>query len=197
MMLLLGFLLGIFASGIAWLIVRLIVPRIHFVPEISKVPSADNKNGWRYRFQIYNIGKRDIIDLQLECLFYAKISSSNWLSTTIPFDKASSPKMRAGGLNAIYQVFPAKIDIKSHWNFDENIMKKAKDGTILLEDLLSYNETAYLRIYIFGYDAFSGARKLFTSKEYKLNDIKEGFFSGGKYKTAHVEVKENIQEATP
>jgi len=189
-MLLLGFLLGIVASGLAWLVVRLIVPKIYFVPDISKVPCEDNKNGWRYRFKFYNTGRREIIDLQMECRYRAKKNPTHstdlWFAFTIPLDNANTPRLRPK-LNLIYEIRPAEITaVKGYMNFDDDTRKKIENGTIAIEELLSYNGTAHLRIFIFGYDAFSGTRRLFISKEYKLSDIKEGVFSRSNYKTEHV-----------
>jgi hypothetical protein len=33
-------------------------------------------------------------------------------------------------------------------------------------------------VIVFGYDSFSGARRIFKSKLYGINDIKEGNFKG-------------------
>lgn len=45
-----------------------------------------------------------------------------------------------------------------------------------IEDLLSLDNNVKLVVQLFGYDEFSGARKMFISKPYTLKDIKHGTF---------------------
>ncbi len=58
-----------------------------------------------------------------------------------------------------------------------DIRKKAREGTLTLEELLKLGNKAYLKVYAFGYDKFSGTRKLFVSHSYRIGDIKDGSFS--------------------
>jgi hypothetical protein len=48
---------------------------------------------------------------------------------------------------------------------------KCADGTIRLEELMNAGNNTTLEIYVFGYDSFSGARKLFESMSYSQNSI--------------------------
>jgi hypothetical protein len=43
-----------------------------------------------------------------------------------------------------------------------------------IEELFSFGRNPRLRVIIFGYDAFSGSRKVFISKDYTLSDIADG-----------------------
>jgi len=55
----------------------------------------------------------------------------------------------------------------------------ALDGrTPTLENLLSLGTEAELVVWVLAFDEFSGARKAFISKHYRLNDICEGKFGG-------------------
>jgi hypothetical protein len=46
-----------------------------------------------------------------------------------------------------------------------------------LEDLLRLGDRAYIEVQAFGYDEFSGTRKLFQSDRLTKQDIHEGVFS--------------------
>ena len=47
-----------------------------------------------------------------------------------------------------------------------------------LKDVLSLGEDAAVQVHVFGYDAFSGARKHFKSPKYREHVIRKGTFSG-------------------
>jgi hypothetical protein len=50
------------------------------------------------------------------------------------------------------------------------------EKTLMLEDLLGLGTRASFQVIALGYDEFSGARKLFSSKYYTLDDIREDSF---------------------
>jgi len=54
------------------------------------------------------------------------------------------------------------------------ISKVAQVNT--LHDLLALGERARLRVFVLGYDRFSGARKIFKSKDYDTGSIRKGVF---------------------
>ena len=47
-----------------------------------------------------------------------------------------------------------------------------------LHDLLALGERTRLRVFVLGYDRFSGSRKLFKSKDYEASSIRKGVFNG-------------------
>ena len=47
-----------------------------------------------------------------------------------------------------------------------------KNGKLTLEDILDLGSSAFIRVYIFGYDKFSGSRRVFLSKKYFLEDVR-------------------------
>jgi hypothetical protein len=49
---------------------------------------------------------------------------------------------------------------------------------INLETLLSLGSEAEISVWVFAYDDFSGSRKAFASKKYKLEDIAIGKYGG-------------------
>lgn len=67
---------------------------------------------------------------------------------------------------------------RTNVRFPKALHKKAKDKQLTLEDLLSLGSRAKLEMFVSGYDEFSGAWKVFSSKEYLLEDIINGRFRG-------------------
>lgn len=44
---------------------KILVPKIEFSDQISKLKCNENNSGFKYRFKFENAGKRDIIDVQI------------------------------------------------------------------------------------------------------------------------------------
>jgi hypothetical protein len=60
--------------------------------------------------------------------------------------------------------------------FPKDIHRKLNRKTLRLEDLFASSEESYIEVQAFGYDEFSGSRKYFRSKLYRITDILEGPF---------------------
>jgi hypothetical protein len=175
---LIGIPLGILASLVAWWIqFCLITPKIRFSPFISKLYFKDA--GTRYRLKIKNFGKRGIIDIEVFPILRIKglrpELPNNWtnitLATTLTNNRISSLKV-----DRIFSILPESNTKFSDRIFPENIRKKYKNQELNLEDLLELGGNVKLVVQLFGYDEFSGSRKLFESNSYALKDIKYGKF---------------------
>jgi len=191
---LIGLFIGVGTNLIAWWILfHYIVPKIHFSPSISKIPTKDNKLGYKYRIKIQNSGKRSIIDVELRARLKIKGILDNpqhWRLVGIPLSKnmivnnfpiIKPAKQKTSGF--AIQIYINDVDEFSELSiYPEDIRKKSKEGSLLLEDLLSIGSETNLQIFVFGYDEFSGSRKYFESIFYTINDIKEGPFDGLKIK---------------
>lgn len=192
---LVGLVTGIFTNLASWWILfHGIVPDIRFFPLISKISSSnvidENMSGFKYRIKLENVGKRTIIDVELMARLRVKglrkISKDNWWVVYIPLE----PVMNSREYR-IPQVLPTAIGkarshiFELHINFvdefrtsklyPEIIRKKAEQKQLLLEDLLNLGRKATLDIATFGYDEFSGTRKLFLY-QYTVNKIGRGTF---------------------
>ena len=189
-----GFLFGIIASLLAWWFQsHLIVPNIQFSPFIGKIPSVENKSGYKYRIKLENSGKRSVIDIEIMARLRIKGVGdfpNNWkvyyiplgdLGITFRIPIMTRKKTKTSGHTItldIHEVVEFK-KLEKLERFPDNIKQKAKENTLLLEDLLSLGSEANVRIEAFGFDEFSGARKFFKSKFYTIRDIKEGRFYDG------------------
>ncbi|NKI33354.1 hypothetical protein [Croceivirga thetidis] len=162
--LLIGIPLGILTSLLAWwILTHKIVPKVSFGKFISKV-AIPNSEKYKYRIGIKNSGKRDMLDvdiiLELVVKGFDKAVPSNTSYIKLNLNKPKLPKLKKNG----------------RWALSINLNKLPDSlNGYSLEQLLSL-KSARLRVLVFGYDGYSGARKVFESKDFKLKDIKEQLF---------------------
>lgn len=193
-----GFLLGI-AVGIGtnliawWILFHAIVPKIRFSSSISKTrisTEPSDKSGYRYRVKFENAGRRAIVDLEVNARVvvsgigtYAKtttqwallpLSPNGDLRYRIPRLRPVKPGKKLRHIIRFY--LNAGVEFLSPSMFPSEIYRKVQRKRLLLEDLMQLGDSSYLEVEVFGYDQFSGARKYFRSKLYRLDDIVEGPF---------------------
>jgi hypothetical protein len=181
---LLGFFIGLLTSFFSWWVLfHWIVPKLEFSKDISKFPADDDSSGYSYRIKFLNTGNRSLVDLQVVARLSIKglTIPRNWFTIKIPLEwngdlKAEFPKL-SPKTNRIVRLFishAASLKVSSH--IPEHIRDKARLGKLTLEDLMALGSSSKLVIWVFGYDEFSGSRKLFKSYDYQSIDIKQGRF---------------------
>lgn len=183
---LIGLFIGILTNLIAWWILfHHIVPKIYFSHSISKIPTQEDKSGYKYRFKIQNLGKRPIIDVELIARIRLKGAGDfprNIRIVDIPLSKKAISHripiiMSGDDTGKILKLFVNEVDeFRDLARYPDYIKIKSNEKILLLEDVLSIGSEATLQIFAFGYDEFSGSRKVFISKFYTVDDIKEGRF---------------------
>jgi hypothetical protein len=181
---LLGFLVGLLTSFLTWwILAHWIIPKIEFSKDISKLKTEDDGSGYMYRIKFINVGRRGLIDMQVVARLLIKGLSipRNWVTIKIPLEwngsyKTEIPKLSAKSNRIIRLFLSSSPDLQMNSYIPEVIRDKARLGKLTLEELLSLGSRAKLTIWVFGYDEFSGARKLFKSYEYQAEDIKDGRF---------------------
>lgn len=181
MEIIIGFILGIIASILAWYILfHKIVPKVNFSDKVYKQPTEENPSGFRYLIKFQNIGRRKIIDieyfakLRIKGIYSHRINS--WKAIYIPFDDNRIPQVRSHRKDhkrIILQLCPTLINDIAKRSLPEDVKQKLRNETILLEDLMEFGRESELQIFGFGYDSFSGSRKVFESKIYRRSDIEE------------------------
>jgi hypothetical protein len=183
---LLGFVLGTISSFLSWWILfHVLVPKIVFCGFICKSPAADDSSGWRYAFQFANVGRRHLIDAQVSARLSTRTSAKvPWTNTLLVLDWAGATKVEVplvkntGWLS--YRVHPNQVaDFHRSAAYSDEIRQKAAAGTLSLEDLLSglaSEGKATLTATVAGFDALSGARRVFQSQPYTVADIRQGKF---------------------
>ena len=188
---LIGLFIGIATNLFAWWILfHYIVPEIRFSPLLSKIPNKENNSGYKYRFKLQNVGKRSIIDVEI--FVKVNIKGLGDFPTNIRIvDIPISNKLKAHRIpiippisedfnGKIIQILPNEVDeFKDLSRYPEYIKIKANEGKLLLEDVMSMGTETTLQIMAFGYDEFSGTKRLFISKVYTDRDIIEGKYFHG------------------
>lgn len=173
-----GAILGVLSSVAAWWILNhLLTPRIIFSPYISKKKNFFNKRGWIYMIKMKNTGSRSVIDVSyVAILRVSGLHMGNTTGVRIPLSYQSTPFIRRKVGNRILRLVPTAIP-RDDLSFFPNIIRdKHGAGILTIADFFENLESAKLVIHVFCYDHFSGARKLFMSKEYMYLDIREGKF---------------------
>ena len=179
MEIIIGFVLGIIASILAWYILfHKIIPKVDFFEKIYKDRTDENPSGYRYLIRFQNNGHRDIIDIEL----FAKLRIKGiyehrrnaWKAIYIPIDDNRIPKINSQKRNhkrIAIQICPTEINHIAKRSIPDELKRKLDDETILLEELMEIGEKSELQIFGFGYDSFSGSRKVFESKKFVRDDI--------------------------
>ena len=180
----LGIPLGIFASLIAWwLITHMLKPKILIGGFISKVRS-DDSTSYKYRYALKNNGKRNVLNISSYCRLNIKgINPNITMNKSVftlkgksvdfkPFMEVQATSMFAINLNNI----PKRLYELAHVTEFSG-----------LEEILQLGEDAFLSISIIATDEFTGATKLFRSKDFRLNDIKGGYYNPDSLKFKEIE----------
>jgi hypothetical protein len=175
-----GFLIGIMSSFLVWyLLYRRLVPSLEFSPKVYREKSDENPSGYVYRIRFRNIGKRTLIDIELFAKLriqgISPLKSTYWRAIYLPIDDPRIPKIesqRKSKKRTSVRLLITQLSESSISILPLKIQKKCQDDKICLEDLFSAGRST-LQIFAFGYDEFSGARKIFESKLYTLEDIED------------------------
>lgn len=178
-----GLVLGLGTSFFSWWVLfHKIVPKIEFCPYISKIPRGKD-GGFSYRIKFKNTGKRAIIDVQCTARLVVdwEGTKKNWTVAYIPLNssgdrKTELPKVGKGGSRVLYFYLKDITTFKISHKYPDEFREKASENTITLEDILALGEKSEIKIYVTGYDEFSGSKKVFESKYFSVSDIKNGVF---------------------
>lgn len=181
---LIGIPIGIICSLIAWWILfHGIKPRIRFSEFISKIPHKDGK-GFIYRVKYENHGRGRVVDLTYSAFLSIRALSPNrkktWEIVQLALQNEGQipalDPVRKQGLRRFILLDLLQTSKMQDAAFPEPIREKYADGTLLLEEVLALGEEAFVQFFVFGYHDWSGSRKLYASKCYRLEDIREGYF---------------------
>jgi hypothetical protein len=200
----LSFVLGLIGSvTVWWIFSHGIVPKIKCDDFISKIKTSESQSGIKYRIGFRNVGRRKIVDVELFVRLGIKGLDSklpdNYFYFTVPTGYNRMPKMepRKSCHRHITRLDVHLIDELADSHFSAIICQlfeddpkirqalrtagiDAKDfarNSHLLEHIMSLGTEATLEAFVFGYDQFSGARKLFGPTTYKITNVKSRKFT--------------------
>ncbi|MDO6522919.1 hypothetical protein Q4578_15070 [Shimia thalassica] len=173
----LGALLGVGSSGAFWwLQSHYWVPKIEFSKEIAEYVLEQEQSFFQCAFE--NVGKRDIIDLSIQVRIGIKgyLGAKGWAYHTVSSNASRVPQLALSKKRRV-RVFDTRETIE-FLDAPSKSLRDAIEKCTSLRDVLQLGEDAAVRVHVFGYDAFSGARKHFKSCEYRKTDIRKGTFDG-------------------
>jgi len=171
--------LGVITSIIGWFILfRMLVPKFKFSNKINKILYSSGENPV-YRIKFKNVGQRNAIDIEVFVRLRVRNLSQTprfkltWTIITLHTNTNHIPHLSKNNNRILI------LHLKETQELHVLKFKNALQGKeINLENLLSLGDKAELVVWALAYDEFSGARKAFVSKHYKISDIMEGKFSG-------------------
>lgn len=191
--LVIGSILGIGSSYFAWYITaHKLAPKLRFSDKISCLPTDREAEKFAYRVKLENPGKRPIIDLNITAKLQVPGLNANFPknkeTTYLPVSFSGQFPYVEPSKNGKRYLLRIRIDKEQEFSrqiYPANIREKAKDNTLMLEDLLSIKDST-VQLIALGYDSFSGARKAFLSPKYSFNDICKAPFDLGSLEVAKI-----------
>lgn len=189
--------LSITASFIFWLFsFKVSFTKIIFANSLAKPDDTltDDRKLQGYRFRFANVGFRDLIELNVAVKMVIRdgnrnhvvmpdISNSGQQSFTTFLPGIITYKLKKGSNMRTMTFYPSETMRKelSKDKYPGNIRDLAKSGDLQFKDIFDrYGGDVIIRIYVYGNDRTTGARKMFESQEYTMDDIVEGDFIGGR-----------------
>lgn len=185
-----SFIFGIIASAIVWFITSKVSRvRIEFPKELMGTSDPFDESKYHYNIEVINEGKGELIDLHMQAKITIKGADrrnpglSCFAMLNLDYfcnypslqyrgakDKFGS-KRCSGRLIYAINMDGAYEEFKKIF-YTDTIIGKAQNHTLQLDDIFSAYPDAVIQFYLFGYDSFTGARKMYKSKYYGRTDIR-------------------------
>ena len=176
-LLVVGALLGIGSSGTFWWVQsHYWVPKIRFSEEIAEYEIKGDRRFFQCAFE--NVGKREIIDLDIQVRIGIQgfLGATGWAYHTVSSNASRVPQLAQSKRRRV-RVFDTRETIQ-FLDAPSKSLREEIEKCTSLRDVLQLGQDAAVRVHVFGYDAFSGARKHFKSREYRIDEIRKGTFNG-------------------
>lgn len=171
-----GILIGILSSVFAWWILNhSLSPKIVFADKLLCVRlTANTGSSERYLIAFENIKRRAVIDLEIKAYINVRLDEMNIPSDGrnlyVNLSVTNIPRL-GGKMSTGVTLHPEKTEEMISGSLS-GYFNNAED--ITLENIMSIPGFEGLYIVVYGYDDFSGARKLFKSKAYDSGDLTSG-----------------------
>ena len=182
---------SVIASFVFWILTfRISRTKLQFSECIEKSPDVLNreKDQYRYRVKLINVKNTNLIDVSFIVrltVHRKKINNNTFLQlgypTSLPVLYGKKWQMKNPDSSASW-IVQLKMTDSAYEEFSKSfypcaIRKKADERTLSLTDIFEeLGNTVGITIYAFGYDAVTGARRQFQSKEYRNSNIVKGRF---------------------
>ena len=166
-----------------WWVTRRLAPRLAWSAELV-LPPAGTHTGTDHdqpRVKTVNLGRRDAVDLQVKAQLRIPHEIDNIGSPMSFFDLPTSvvwlPRLQHGSLRYV-RLCLEQVPESELRRVGAVVGREPSPGCGLAEFLTDHPD-ATVRLYLFAYDEFSGARKMFVSPDYGAPNMVEGSFRPG------------------
>ena len=207
----LGIVSSIVASAVFWYVFfRISQTNVEFSPIIAKSKSTGEYPGdIRYRIKLINSGYRDLIEITMLVKISIKMSknkASNYTyigignESMLPLLRGRRYQYRSKGLSCAHTLtlYPIETTIKEFQKdiYTEFIVKQAKEGALCLDDIFNeYGTRVKLTVFLYGNDELTGARRMFKSKVFKIEDTEFGKYAVSEpLKSRKIKYKQYVNE---
>ena len=175
---------GILTSYVFWWwVTRRLAPRLDWSAELV-VPADHTRTGTAHdqpRVKTVNLGRRDAVDLQVKAQLRVPHEVDNIGSpmsiVDLPTSVAWLPRLQHGSLRYV-RLCLEDVPEAELQRVAAVVGRKPTPGEGLAEFLRDHPD-ASVRLYLFAYDEFSGARKMFVSPDYSAANMVAGAFRPG------------------
>lgn len=168
--------------------------KITFSKELLGNTNPYDESLYHYNVEVFNTGKRELIDLHmqakiiiegadkknpgLKCFALLNLDySTNFPSLPYAGSKDKFwPTQNVGRIIYAINMENAYTEFTKVF-YDKTVREKAKNKTLQLDDIFTAYPNAAIQFFLLGYDAFTGARKMYRSKYYRKTDIRFFFQS--------------------
>ena len=185
-----SFILGVTASLLGWLLTAYMTRvKIEFPQKIYREVDMYDRSRYHYNIEVFNVGKRELIDLhmqarisiegadkknpKLRCFSLLDLDYYSCNFPWLPFKNSKDEewsRVNSGRLIYAIEMKLAYLEFSKVF-YETTIREKAQRKTLQLDDIFNTYPNAAIQFYLFGYDGFTGARKMFKSKYYRKTDI--------------------------
>lgn len=193
----LNILLSITASFCFWLLsFKISFTKVIFANRLAKPDNTltDVRKLYGYRVRFANVGYRDLMEMTMvvkmsisegvrDHIFFLDISDYGEQSFITFLPGMITKKIKGRSNVRTFTIYPSESmqHELSKSKYPKEIRKMAKKGKVQFKDIFDlYGENVVIRIYIYGNDRTTGARKMFESQPYTKYNIEEGDFLGAK-----------------
>lgn len=179
---------GVISSWIAWWVLHhAMAPKLAFSNQIKKQASPNTTTGFYYQVKIVNKKRwSDAVNVRVDAFVYFPDLPGSTTTNLyrIPIDGSHIWELPVKEKNAERhgRRLSLRISDKSmapHFDrhfFTPELQSKAHRQKLLLENVLEETPNAYIRVFAQAMDRFTGAQRVFRSKDYLLSDIRRGHF---------------------
>jgi len=172
-----GSLTGVGASFFVWwLTFKYWSPELKFGEKVIRESAMNNKSKVGYRFYFRNIGRRNIIDIEVVVQLKLKLAGFRTKYVYLPTSSSEYKKVAIlkPGQELSLEILTHKCDYFQKSIFPLAIRGKSRRNELTLDEIMQLpklEEPVTFLIMMIGTDVFSGTRKFFKSNTYAKNDI--------------------------